>query len=187
MMQWIGLTFCSLLIILIAVGLVVLLTTDNDDAQLNRISILGSGASVIGIIIAVYQTLKTRGAAIAAKDAAILTGNKMRNAEYKRLLDTSRHMLTNIHQMVMLRQWQVASFRALDFANHAFELANARTIQDSEWQNANSSFSRWSNIFNDEVSVANFEINTSAWISTYNFIQGKISREMDVLTREVED
>ena len=141
------------------------------------IGIVGSGASIFGIIVAVEQSIQTRTAAVAARSAAEQAASRLRSSYYRYALLNARRHLTESLALIGVRQWSHVSLRLRDAADQFLDIAYARREPDQALLDAANGTRIWAEIFSRGRLRRPLVYDENSWTEWYSFVQERIARE----------
>ncbi|HEX7378813.1 MAG TPA: hypothetical protein VF278_16950 [Pirellulales bacterium] len=161
------------------------------ESAMSKVGLLGSMASIWGIVIAFWQVADARrtaanaqtasGAALAASKA---TERKLRNMYYRDSLHTAHRFLAEIRAAIDGRIWQFAAGRARDLSEQSTRLAYVRRQTDDEWLSITDSLAAWAIIFDEGKQRKPLDFAKAEWAELYIFVNDKIERELDPFGEE---
>lgn len=168
------------------------------ESAMSKVGLLGSVASICGIVIALWQVADARRAAEDARNASSnaqtasgaalaasrATERKLRSMYYRDSLHTAHRFLTEIRAAIEGRIWLFAAGRARDLSEQSTRLAYVRRQTDDEWLSITNSLAAWAIIFEEGKQRKPLDFARAEWAELYIFINDKIERELDPFGEE---
>lgn len=156
-------------------------SSDSDAPIFAKVGFVGSIASILGILITLWQVIDTKRVAAEARDASLSTSRELRNNYYRFALQTARRLFSDIRLLIGHKNWASAALRADDLCDHASQLAYLRNDADAEWIFVRKSLHDWASIFRTGKSTKPPAYDSAKWAEICEYINDKIDREYDPL------
>jgi hypothetical protein len=165
--------FAAVLILLVSIEL----ARRFSETPVDAIGIIGSGASVFGILIAIEQSLQAKTSSVAAREAAERTASRLRTSYYRYALLHARRFLSDSVSEVAGESWKHAAVRLRDAADEFMDVANSRKVPDHFFLEAARGARQWAAIISKGTTRNPPELDDVVWTEWCSTVLQRVAQE----------